>query len=62
MGGDSIILDHSTSTEVDPDVQQIMDCQGCIRHYMCEIDGTTSSRGAGTSITPPTNKIMTILE
>jgi hypothetical protein len=57
-----MILDHSISTEIDPDVQQIMDCQGCIRHYMCEIDGTTSSRGAGSSMTPPMDERMTTLE
>lgn len=62
MGGNFLILDHSTSTEVDPDVQQIMECQGCISHYMCEIDETTTFRGAGSSVTPPMDKGMTVLE
>jgi hypothetical protein len=62
MGGDYSILDHSTSTEVDPDVQQTMECQGCIRHYMCEIDEITSCRGAGSSVTLPVDERMTVLE
>jgi hypothetical protein len=62
MGGGFLILDLSTSTEVDPDVQQTMECQACIRHYMCEIDGTTRFGGAGSSVTPPMDKRMIVLE
>ena len=57
-----MILDHSISTEINPNFQQIMDCQGCIRHYMCEIDGTTSFRRAGSSVTPPVDERKATLE